>query len=559
MTDEKKDELDSAQTTSNADKIYALGRTMQKILDPDVLDAMLSNPHEWGVAINSMVNGEATSQHQQVKPLPDVDPPPGIIASPPAPAGDRGGKEDPLRVQLMRTEEEATDDEALWAVIRDRTNAISFNNYKRYMDGVMCDRASDDSAIGELQSRVVDSGGGQRVRGRDAFKLLKTATEAFLMQEAGLVSDSHIYRGFLSKKGQQAVRDRTTRVREQYLEELGGEGDFKGLPYYGLIRDKLSEIPIKSYKDDRLTLGTGQVCYGILPSNIQDPCLVELIWSYWHEEGSLIQTMKAVNLRFQNKRAANLKNPLERLATDPLRPLNNLLWGFIEGEGSRLSLARRAYEYVHEYGLSIEGRAVPKLTPVESRTGFLRGFHTLLHLCADFFKEDDDATIYADGFPLLNALKEVHLTLARGAHNQYGDLPWVSRAEMLSQMWLLARPEMREFLGGRIMVPYQETWMGRVDTMRRLQAWGDQPINHYRDLAVFGEQILLSIRFGNWSVVHQTASAVNWAKYWRNEIQSYIHSYRSLTGVDLTGERVDSVPPSVHLRGHRTVQSGTGN
>ena len=55
----------------------------------------------------------------------------------------------------------------------------------------------------------------------------------------------------------------------------------------------------------------------------------------------------------------------------------------------------------------------------------------------------------ADGFPLLNALKEVHLLLAEGAHNQFGDLPWTARVEMLIQQWLLARPEMREFLQGR--------------------------------------------------------------------------------------------------------------
>ena len=46
----------------------------------------------------------------------------------------------------------------------------------------------------------------------------------------------------------------------------------------------------------------------------------------------------------------------------------------------------------------------------------------------------------ADGFPVLNALREVHLLLAEGAHNQYGDLPWTARQEMLMQQWLLARP-----------------------------------------------------------------------------------------------------------------------
>ena len=57
--------------------------------------------------------------------------------------------------------------------------------------------------------------------------------------------------------------------------------------------------------------------------------------------------------------------------------------------------------------------------------------HTCCNLSALFYKEDDDTTVIADGFPLLNALKETHLLLAEGAHNQFGDLPWTARHEML--------------------------------------------------------------------------------------------------------------------------------
>ncbi len=95
---------------------------------------------------------------------------------------------------------------------------------------------------------------------------------------------------------------------------------------------------------------------------------------------------------------------------------------------------------------------------------------------------------------------------------------------------------MREFLGGRIMVPYPEAWMDRVDTMKRLQGWTDTTVTDFRDLAIFGEQLLLSIRYGHWSDVHDSAHAANWARYWRPEIQSYIHAYRAVTGVDLTAE-----------------------
>ena len=77
--------------------------------------------------------------------------------------------------------------------------------------------------------------------------------------------------------------------------------------------------------------------------------------------------------------------------------------------------------------------------------------------------------------------------------------------------WLLARPEMRDFLGGRTMVPYEEPWMDRVDTMKTLQGWTDVTVTHFRDLGVYGEQILLSIRYGDWIDVNDEDAAKNWA------------------------------------------------
>ena len=126
---------------------------------------------------------------------------------------------------------------------------------------------------------------------------------------------------------------------------------------------------------------------------------------------------------------------------------------------------------------------MPPLRPADSRSKFLEGFHNLLHMCSVFYKEDNDTTVIADAFPLLNALREVHLLLAQGAHNQFGDLPWTARVEMLMQQWLLARPEMRDFLQSRPMVPYTEAWMPQVDTMKTLQGWSDVTVTHFHDLA----------------------------------------------------------------------------
>jgi hypothetical protein len=484
-------------------------------------------------------------------------------------------------VSLQRTALLETVDQALWVIIRNRTNAVAFRPYQQFIDGVM----------GVEQQR-----GGQPTalpfRGGDAYALLKYATDLFLMQEVGLLDPLGVLRsGVLDATRRpvgvldpelamdnleaqlddptQAEALRTTeqrrlgrplnltqikQMRDSYYKQLSAETP-PGLvlPYLDVIRQRLADIPLKPVE----TLPVH--AYGILRSHLTAPLAVELIWSYWHEEGMLAQTLNAVLARFQNRRltADGRPDPLARFDVDPLRPLGNIFWGWMEDEVHRLTVRRRHFEYEHEYGLKLHGRAIPRgVRPVDRRSKFLEAFHNLLFLTHVFFKEDDDTTIIADGFPVLNALRETHLLLAEGAHNQFGDLPSTARAEMLIMEWLLARPEMRDFLGGRAMVPYEEPWMDRVDTMKSMQGWTDISITHFRDMGVFGEQILLSIRYGNWSVENDPQAAANWARYWRPEIQRYAHAYRSATGVDLT-DRVDATLPAVLLRRRLATQQRT--
>jgi hypothetical protein len=129
---------------------------------------------------------------------------------------------------------------------------------------------------------------------------------------------------------------------------------------------------------------------------------------------------------------------------------------------------------------------------------------------------------------------------------------------MLMQQFLLARPEFREFLPRRIMVDYPEGWMDSVETMKTLQEWSNTSVLHFRDLGVFGEQVLLGVRFNNWPSIIEPERAANWARYWRPEIQGYIHAYRAVTGVNLT-ERVDATPPSVLLQERLQSQGMDGS
>ena len=470
----------------------------------------------------------------------------------------------PTNVRLQRTASQPTPDQALWVAIRNRTKAVAFNRYNAFIEAVLCQPPtswqSDTDSTGDTEPTDLDAVGAYgsppvkdrlrnlemmrpTIQGMDAYKLLKLATEAFLIVECGIaVKDGELFEqagpefaGYDTLVDEEEERRRLGQpvdIQETLLSYLGG-ADSMTLPYLRRIVNKLVGLQSEQGQE-RLPY-----CRSILAHRLTCPSLIELIWSYWHEEGMLVQSMNAIALRFQNKRRG-ADDPLVNLALDPLRPLNNLLWGFIQDESDRLSVPRRAYEYGNQYGISLVGKAVRGFNPADSRTQFIEGFHNLLYRTMMFYRDDDDTTIVADAFALLNALREVHILLAEGAHNQFGDLPWKARKEMLIMQWMLSRPEIREFIRGRHMVPYQEPWIGTVDEMKRLQGWADVTTTHFHELAVCGEQILLSIRYGDWVDVNDQEQARNWARYWRPEIQRYIHAYHTVTGVDLSVEITDT-------------------
>ena len=478
---------------------------------------------------------------------------------------------EPVTVSMRRAESPPTTDQALWSAIRNSANALSFNTYARFMDIVMCG-GRDDLGLTDEEAHHLRDPIKQRLRlpfpDTDAYRQLKVATEVFVMFNCGVFFDNRRRRKLEqdpeilaaeSRRYYQALQPGNIEnfwnqlLSQEVLADVDSAGrPVRTLPYLAIIRRKLQDVPVvhpdrASRKRWLQQEEAATECFGILMEKLTHPCLLELIWSYWHEEGMLVQALNAITWRFQNRRGPADRDPLALLEIDPLRPLNNFIWGYIQDEQHRLTVPRRAYEYDHHYGITLLGKAVPAVQGADSRSRFLEAFHNLLFRCSIFFKEDDDTTVVADGFPVLNALKEVHLLLTQGAHNQYGDLPWTARQEMLMQEWLLARPEMREFLPSRVMVDYPEPWMDRVETMKTLQGWTDTSVMHFRDLGVFGEQVLLSTRFGAWPSIIEPQNAANWARYWRPEIQGYIHGYRAVTGVDLT-ERVDATLPALLLQ-----------
>lgn len=473
-----------------------------------------------------------------------------------------------ITVGKTRTASFATLDLALDEEIARSTSAMSFCNYMDVINKLFC-KEKDGRQPPCDAMRPLGQGALEDVRhmfdhikdhralpfiDADSYRVLKAATEAFVMVNCA-VADSTL------TADEDAMLETFRRRDIAYVPGTISFGTYAGagknnpgmLPYLAIIRRKLPDVPITMNHED------AELCFGILQRKLTRPCMVELIWSYWHEEAMLVQTMNVITRRFQNVSSGAARDPLANLEIDPLRPLNNLIWGYVQDEQHRLTVMRRSYEYDHQYGLRLDGRAVQNFRPADSRSRFLEAFHQLLRRCNNFYRQDDDTNVKADAFPVLNAIKEVHMILSQGAHNQFGDLPSTARVEMLMQQWLLARPEFREFLPTRIMVAYPEPWMDRVDAMKKLQGWSDISVMHFNALASFGEQLLLSIRYGAWSTMFEPLQAFNWARLWRPQVQGYIHSYRAVTGVDLATEQpdpaADGTLPSVLLRRRLTEQA----
>lgn len=495
-----------------------------------------------------------------------------------------------VEVSMRRAAVDPTPSQALWTLIRQTTNALSFLNYQAFMELFLCNpppAANSDRLAIERRHTSQHLPWRLPFPGVEPYRQLKAATEVFVMLNCGVQLDKFMTVNpddqlpFISPTQQwsdavdipneiaaegrrynnpQISAADITDAWKRLLEE-GATADaaqkeqspLHTILYLALVRANLPDAQITQKvlgvtPQAALELERGAIdCIAILREKLTNPCFLELLWSYWQEEGGLVQTMNAITWRFQNRRGPRDQDPLASLEMDPLRPLNNFIWGYIQDEDHRLTVVRRAYEYAHHYGLTLLGKAVPAVRGADNRSRFVEALHNLMHLCSVFYRQDDDTTVVADGFPLLNGLKEVHLLLTQGASNQYGDLPWTARQEMLMQQWLLARPEFREYLPRRVMVDYPETWMHSVETMKGLQGWTSASVLHFRDLAVFGEQIVLSIRFEAWPSIIESQNAANWARYWRPEIQGYIYAYRAATSVDLT-ERPDATAPALLLR-----------
>lgn len=443
---------------------------------------------------------------------------------------------------------------ARFEFIRNACESLRFPNYAKALDQLLCIGIGANSPYESLRTNANTTLKARSLpfTGNDAYVVLKAATEAYVLHcgaaDFGIGRDNPLFsqldsRAFNRSRAIGAIPTPNSPLTSAYNEL---SGDPKLIPYFQLVFSLLKDNAIKERIFPRFSPTEGKIqttgpndsktCFGLLQDRMVRPLMVELIWSYWHEQALLVQTMYAIRNRVQNISANPGRDPLAHLEIGPLRPLNSLLWTYIQDEQHRLTISRRNFEYEHHYGLSLRGKGVHGAQAADRRSKFLEAFHRLLYLATTYFKEDDDTNRKADAFPVLHALKEVHFLLSEGAHNQFGDLPATSRIEMLMEQWLLARPEFQRFLPTRESIAYPEAWMGTVDAMKTAQGWTSTSVIYFNNLARFGEILLLSIRYESWGESTERDMAANWAKCFRDEIQNYVHSFRIVTGIDLSIE-----------------------
>jgi hypothetical protein len=101
-----------------------------------------------------------------------------------------------LGMTLKRTAAEPTPDLPLWLVIDKSTQAMSFNNYQKFIDFVLCNKPLSEEFMGTFEGKKFDPKQSRfnHLRQRrflpftdtDAYRLLKVATEAFVIVNCGV-------------------------------------------------------------------------------------------------------------------------------------------------------------------------------------------------------------------------------------------------------------------------------------------------------------------------------------------------------------------------------------
>src|SRR5262249_52815000 len=93
----------------------------------------------------------------------------------------------PQQVTMDRAHVPPTEDQALWVVIRNSTDALGFENYATFIEPIMGGRGLRGSRRAENAFNRIDRTVQLAFPDAEPYRLLKVATEVFMMANAGVV------------------------------------------------------------------------------------------------------------------------------------------------------------------------------------------------------------------------------------------------------------------------------------------------------------------------------------------------------------------------------------
>ena len=263
-------------------------------------------------------------------------------------------------ISLVPSSGDPTDDQAVWGAIRHRASAASFTNFEKFIAIIFCKwpppaGTNIDGDLEGAHTTLLPENGTSCYHGSESYNLLKAAAEVFLALQCGIkvrapFNDDGTAGNMTGPISDEAGRGATNDTFADLEGALQGFVMGNTRLYLHTILNSLHQSNAKSPLCEGILLASDTRISPNPTSGERNkeldcfPCMLELIWSYWHEEAMLVQSLNALCLRFQNKRGPRARDPLANLRLDPLRPPNTLLWGYIQDEINRLTVARRAYE-----------------------------------------------------------------------------------------------------------------------------------------------------------------------------------------------------------------------
>src|SRR6185295_6328963 len=205
--------------------------------------------------------------------------------TPPAEAPQR------VEVSLGRTRVPNTQDEILWVVIRNSVNALGFDRYQQFMDELFCHKKFPRAAAQHKRDiaeafdlPLLEPFPSSSV---DAYRVLKIATEVFVMSRCGVMPQEPLATIPAEEEARfgHLLPGKFDALWRTYMAKIGKPCGQQALilPYLDLIRRKLGDIG--TVRNGYASIIDQQT--GLLHDKLAHPALLELIWSYWMEEGML--------------------------------------------------------------------------------------------------------------------------------------------------------------------------------------------------------------------------------------------------------------------------------